>query len=244
MSKKNAVSQDRLGQLAWVLPNPEWGVLVIGTGPIVKAYTMCNTSKSSVTISTLELVQNDDSRIRIIGGSCSIGKILLPQESCTVDVELNPRTIGTIKQVLSVGHSGLGSPLWINIIATVATKPASSNFTSYLVDDNQTMERQRRFAEQEGHRRFARVNARDHSHDEEKRAELSHEGELQNNILQNPWLDSQRFDGVDPNLNPEPPLNSEARREFDNERRTQEMEKQLRLGNMPRISPAPKPQGF
>ena len=69
------------------------------------------------------------------------------------------------------------------------------------------------------------------------------EGELQNTILQHPELDNQRFDGVDPNLNPEPPLNTDARREFDNERREQEMEKQLRLGNMPKFNSAPKPQG-
>ena len=49
--------------------------------------------------------------------------------------------------------------------------------------------------------------------------------------------------GVDPNLNPEPPLNTEARREYDNQKREQEMEKQLRLGNMPKFSTAPKPHG-
>jgi len=102
------------------------------------------------------------------------------------------------------------------------------------------MERERRINEQQGHRQLARVHAREHS---EQLQQSGPEGELQNNILQHPELDNQRFDGIDPNLNPEPPLNSEARREYDNERREQEMEKQLRLGNMPKMSTAPKPQG-
>ena len=102
------------------------------------------------------------------------------------------------------------------------------------------MDRQRRLQEQEGHRRLARVNAREHP--DQLAEQPAPEGDLQNSILQNPWLNNQRFDGIDPNLNPEPPLNSEARREFDNERREQEMEKQLRLGNMPKFSTAPKPR--
>ena len=117
-------------------------------------------------------------------------------------------------------------------------KPAGS----ILVDETRTMDRQRRIAEQDGHRRLAKVHAREHN-EEQQQQQPAPEGEMQNNILQNPWLDSQRFDGVDPNLNPEPPLNTAARREYDNERREQEMEKQLRLGNMPKFSIAPKPQG-
>jgi hypothetical protein len=111
---------------------------------------------------------------------------------------------------------------------------------SYLADETVTMERERRLAEQQGHRQFTRVHAREHQENQEPAAP---EGELQNSILQHPELDNQRFDGVDPNLNPEPPLNTEARREYDNERREQEKEKQLRLGNMPKFSTAPKPQG-
>ncbi len=244
MSIKKALSKDNLGQIAWVLPNPELDSLVIGSGPIVKTYTISNTSKSSVTISMLELVQGDDSRIRIIGGSCSIGTVLAPKDICTIEIEVNPRTVGTIKQVLSVCHSGLSSPLWIDIIISISTKEKIKRSDSYLADDTQLMERQRRIHEQDGHRRYAKVHAREHTNQENVSPEHSLEGQAQNNILQNPWLNSQRFDGIDPNLNPEPPLNTEARREFDNERRQQEMEKQLRLGNVPRISPAPKPQGF
>lgn len=111
---------------------------------------------------------------------------------------------------------------------------------SYLVEESRSMERQRRLIEQQGHRQLGRVNAREHPDEQHAAAP---EGDLQNNILQHPELDNQRFDGIDPNLNPEPPLNTEARTKYDNERREQEMEKQLRLGNMPKMSTAPKPQG-
>ena len=113
--------------------------------------------------------------------------------------------------------------------------------SSMLIEETKTMERARRLAEQQGHRVLARVNAREHGNEDEKIS--SPEGELQNNILQHPALDSQRFDGIDPNLNPEPPLNTAARREYDNEKRDQEQEKQLRLGNMPKFSTAPTPRG-
>lgn len=244
MRTKKTLSKQSLGQIAWVLPTPEWDYLLIGSGPIVKTYTICNTSKASVTISMLELIHGDDSRIRIIGGSCTIGLVLAPQDVCTIDLEVNPKTTGTIKQVLSVCHSGLSSPLWIDILVSVGAKEKIKKSDSILVDETLLMERQRRIHEQDGHRRIAKVHAREHTNFENSAPEHGLEGQAQNNILQNPWLNSQRFDGIDPNLNPEPPLNSEARREFDNERRQQEMEKQLRLGNVPRISPAPKPQGF
>jgi len=111
---------------------------------------------------------------------------------------------------------------------------------SILSDDTENMGRRRRDLEQKGHRKLARVHAREHHQRvEDKQAGL----EMQSGALQHPALDNQRFDGIDPNLNPEPALNTDARREFDNARREQEMEKQLRLGNMPSFSTAPKPQG-
>ncbi|KTC68323.1 putative Smr domain protein [Legionella birminghamensis] len=114
--------------------------------------------------------------------------------------------------------------------------PEGEQRQSYLVDESRAMERKRRLLEQDGHRKMARVHAREHN-DEEMNTP---EGELQNSIMQHPLLADQRYDGYDPNVNPEPPLNSEARREFDNEKRKQEQEKQLRLGNMPKFT-APRP---
>jgi hypothetical protein len=119
--------------------------------------------------------------------------------------------------------------------------PPGGREGSYLVEETKSMERKRRLAEQQGERQIGSVKAREHSEEETK--SNGPEGELQNTILQHPYLDNQRNDGIDPNLNPEPPLNSEARREFDNEQREQEKEKQLRLGNMPKFTTAPTPRG-
>ncbi len=119
--------------------------------------------------------------------------------------------------------------------------PPGGRDVSFLASETKSMERKRRLAEQQGHRQLAPVKAREHS-DEENRSQ-NPEGELQNDILQHPELNNQRFDGIDPNLNPEPPLNTEARREYDNEKRDQEQEKQLRLGNMPKFNSAPTPRG-
>lgn len=227
------------GSIAWILPNPIWNDLVLGTKVLVKSYTLRNTSDFPVTISAVNLLAGGDPRLKITGGTFSAGLTLQPFATCTITLEANPKTIGEVNQVLRIQHTGLGSSLRVPVVFYVADRPNRKRSGSYLVDETSTMDRQRRLAEQEGHRRLARVHAREHH--EEQHQQATPEGDVQNNILQNPWLDSQRFDGVDPSLNPEPPLNTEARREFDNERREQEMEKQLRLGNMPRFNPTPKP---
>lgn len=112
---------------------------------------------------------------------------------------------------------------------------------SFLVEETKSMERERRLLEQAGERRIARVNAREHADAEVSSNNLEEAAE--NGMLQHPELDNQRFDGIDPTVNPAPALNDKARREFDNERRNQEQEKQLRLGNMPQFSKAPVPRG-
>ncbi|CEK09812.1 hypothetical protein [Legionella hackeliae] len=109
---------------------------------------------------------------------------------------------------------------------------------SILFEETRSMERQRRIAEQQQHSKLARVNAREHG--DEDNAPRSPEEAMENGIMQHPYLDSQRNDGIDPGLNPEPPLSTDARREYDNERREQEMEKQLRLGNMPKFRTDPQ----
>lgn len=109
-----------------------------------------------------------------------------------------------------------------------------------LAPETKKMENMRREMEQDGHRRWGqRVNAR--YRQDEPSSTPAPEGELQNSILQNPWLNNQRYDGIDPNLNPEPPLNTEARREMDNELRLQH-QKKLEKQNAPSMSAAPKPR--
>lgn len=115
---------------------------------------------------------------------------------------------------------------------------------SMLRDETKSMERMRRIAEQEEHsKRFARVNARDHDLSEQTPSG-DPEGELQNDIMMHPYfVNSQNKDGADINVNDIPQNNRGAKREFDNKRREQAMEKQLRLGNMPRFTSTPKPRG-
>ncbi len=116
--------------------------------------------------------------------------------------------------------------------------PTESRPPSYLSQENPFMAAQRREQEQEGHRHYAKVNARARQLNDQP----APEGELQNNIRAHPELDKQLYDGVDTNLNPEPPLNSDARREYDNAQREQQLDKQLRLGNMPKMGSSPKPE--
>ncbi len=101
---------------------------------------------------------------------------------------------------------------------------------SILIDPTDAMENARRKLEQTGHSRFARVNA---SHRPDYEVSPDNDLQAQAGPKEHPYLDSQRFDGIDPSLNPAPDIGTEARREFDNERRNQEQEKQHRLGNMP-----------
>lgn len=233
-----------MNALAWVLPMPTWPALKLGTQPFRQTYTLSNQSPENIRITAIGLEPGDDGRVGLVDGTAYVGLVLAPHASCTVEIQISPNKLGPGKQVLNVEHTGNFSPLWTEIEFIVTTNADARARTTYLADDTAMLDRQRRLMEQDGHRNYARVHARVH-HEQSAQQNLAlEEGGVQNNILQNPWLNSQRFDGVDPNLNPEPPLNTEARREFDNERREQEMEKQLRLGNMPRVSPAPKPQGF
>jgi len=114
------------------------------------------------------------------------------------------------------------------------------NAESMLVDETTEMDRKRRLIEQEGHRQIARVNERSHETrlaDREVAESTMQQGPLEHPLLAN----NPRYDGVEPTLNPVPDLNTDARREFDNERREQEQEKQYRLGNMPKFTPKPQP---
>ncbi|HVT62999.1 MAG TPA: hypothetical protein VHD33_05915 [Legionellaceae bacterium] len=244
MKKTSLATISSMQPLAWSMPLPEWPSLKLASKPLQQTYTISNQSDVAITITGIGFTPGNDVRVGLVGGTCRIGLVLAPHDACTIEVQINPMVLGPGQQTLNIEHSGNFSPLWTDLLFSVVVQGETRVVkTSYLAEDTRSMDRQRRLLEQEGHRHYARVHAREHP--EVAPAQMmAQEGELQNNIQQNPWLNSQRFDGIDPNLNPEPPLNTEARREFDNERREQEMEKQLRLGNVPRISSAPKPQGF
>jgi hypothetical protein len=188
-----------------------------------------------------KIFKNKDTDIEAVTGNVSEGHRnpftrILSKRKKTSKEETDTETGSEGGSGGSGGRKSKRDPITID----VDTSPPKRS-RSILIAETKAMERSRRMAEQQGERRLASVKARDHS--SENDVQQSPEGELQNSILQHPALDSQRFDGIDPNLNPEPPLNTEARREYDNERREQDKEKQLRLGNMPKFRTAPTPQG-
>lgn len=231
----------RTGALVFLDPDLKWEAMKLGAPTFIQTYTLSNSSDQTVKITNIELSPGTDSRIHIAGGTCQKNMLLKPKASATIHISINPSLSGMLKEQLKISHNGFGFPLQALIELKISDLPTASGHSksSYLSEETTAMDRARRVQEQDGHRRLAHLNARDHS----ETAQSNPEGALESGIMQNPWLNSQRFDGVDPNLNPEPPLNSTARTEFDNERREQEMEKQLRLGNMPKFSSAPKPPG-
>lgn len=109
--------------------------------------------------------------------------------------------------------------------------------TTYLVEETEFMQYERRGLEQQVERQLASVEERR----KPQRKEDNGPG-VQEKMKQHPLLDSQRFDGIDPSLNPAPFGNQEAMIEFENERREQEMDKQLRLGNMPKMGRSMTPE--
>ena len=123
---------------------------------------------------------------------------------------------------------------------TGRAKPQGSDGfpVTYLVEETEFMQYERRGLEQQVERQFASVEERR----KPQRKEGNTPGGAQDKMKQHPLLDSQRFDGIDPSLNPAPFGNQEAMIEFENERREQEMEKQLRLGNMPKMGHSMTPE--
>lgn len=117
---------------------------------------------------------------------------------------------------------------------------------SLFVEETKKKQNNQRDLEQTGHRRRGmKVQSRERVYDDAPSAEVGLEA--QSSIKGHPALmENPRFDGIDPNVNPEPALNTDARREYDNIKREQELEKQLRLGYMPGMNRKfnPKPDGF
>lgn len=133
------------------------------------------------------------------------------------------------------GSSGAGTSGGSS--GTGRIKPRENEgFTSYLPEENEYMGYERRGLEQQVERQLAGVEERK----KPQRKEGNEPGGVEQKLRQHPLLDSQRFDGIDPGLNPAPFGIQEAEIAFENERREQAQEKQLRLGNMPKMGKAPE----
>lgn len=130
---------------------------------------------------------------------------------------------------------------------TGTAKPKDAAFLG-LYEETRAMEITQRQLEQSGHRQYGRVNAREKDPDQPHQSvELEHG----NGMKEHPLLQTQRFDGIDNNLNPSPPNNPDSLWIYENERQEQDKEKQLRLGNeltkrneyQPSFVPTPRPGG-
>ena len=115
---------------------------------------------------------------------------------------------------------------------------------SVFAEETRKKKNNQRDLEQTGHRRRGvKVKARERVYDDAPSVEAGLEA--QSSIKAHPELmDNPRFDNIDPNVNPEPALNTDARRKYDNIKREQELKKQMRLGYMPGMKFNPKPDGF
>lgn len=139
-----------------------------------------------------------------------------------------------------IAKAKMDSPL---ILPGRLPRVPKSSGKSYLIKETGRMERARRLLEQQGHRKLAMVNAREHSNEEEN--QLSFEGTLENGMEQHPALDSQRFDGHDKNVNPNPPqAGTEIRRKHDKEVEDKKERLQNRLGLSPKSTIRNRPRGM
>lgn len=116
---------------------------------------------------------------------------------------------------------------------------------TYLTDDTLERENQRRPKEQEGLRRLSGMSVKGHDRDvPTESAELGMEQQMSAGVEEHPLLDKQQFDGIDASVNPAPSLSdAESRREYDNARNEQQLQKQMKLGLAPKMNTAPKPPG-
>jgi hypothetical protein len=120
-----------------------------------------------------------------------------------------------------------------------------TDLDTYLADDTIERENQRRPLEQAGLRRLSGMSVKGHEREvPTESAEHGLEQQMSAGIEEHPLLDKQQFDGIDASVNPAPPLSdAEARREHDNARNEQQLQKQLKLGMAPKMNTAPKPPG-
>jgi len=116
---------------------------------------------------------------------------------------------------------------------------------TYLADDTVERENRRRPKEQEGLRRLSGMSVKGHDREAPtESADLGIEQQMGSSLQEHPLLDKQQFDGIDASVNPAPPLSdAEARREHDNARNEQQLQKQMKLGLAPKMDTAPKPPG-
>lgn len=112
----------------------------------------------------------------------------------------------------------------------VGSSGDSGQRTTYLLEETEWMAYERRALEQQVERLLAQVEER-----KKPQRQQGNEAGVEQRMKQHPLLDSQRFDGIDPSLNPAPFGLQEAEIAFENAQREQQQEQQLRLGLAPQM---------
>lgn len=99
--------------------------------------------------------------------------------------------------------------------------------------ETKSMAHARHLQEQAGHRGLGISVHSETPNLDESQASQEQGLEIESSLRANPLLDSQRFDGFDPASNPEPAMNTEARKKYDEVKEQQKLELQMRLGLSP-----------
>ncbi|MCP0914144.1 MULTISPECIES: hypothetical protein [Legionella] len=116
--------------------------------------------------------------------------------------------------------------------------PEGEQKVSFLPDESKEMERTRRIIEQQGHRPYAPVNARDHS----QRLQTAPEEGMQNALLEHPELENlQYLDGLPDDFVPSA-RNWQAYEEYKKAQEEKKLRNELQLNNAPKFSNSPKPR--
>jgi len=118
--------------------------------------------------------------------------------------------------------------------------------TTMLADDTVVRMNKQRLMVQDSLRQQTGMSviARERDIEEEPKADFAEEAQHGQGLQEHPFLDKQQYDGIDPSVNPAPPLSdADARREYDNARNEQQLQHQLKLGLQPGKSFDPKPSG-
>ena len=112
---------------------------------------------------------------------------------------------------------------------------------SMLFADTETMYRTLRAREKELYRRRLGIRVAEPAHASKQQAAGNELDNSHQPIKEQPWLKSQRFDGAPPTMSAVPELNDEARTNYDNAKREQDLDYKLRNGlvNAPKFNPRP-----
>jgi len=113
---------------------------------------------------------------------------------------------------------------------------------SYLVEETDSMMFAQRHDEQDGKALLGKVHRREHQEKLGQTNSLASEA-TQDQTPSHPDLQSQLYDGMDPNLNIDPTNNPIAKIDLENELREQQLEHQKQLGLQPGHKFTLKPPG-